>query len=90
MKIIFIAWGAIEVLFFGGIIFGWASLVYVYKSEGFFNYKCPDSDRFEPEGHAVVHTSDQNTSDSCPFCTTESNYETIFTDNIVQLAWLQL
>ena len=39
-----VAWGAVEIVLFAGIIFGWASLVYVYKLEGFFNYKCdPDS-----------------------------------------------
>ena len=27
-------------MFFGGITFGWASLVYVLKSEGYFNHLC--------------------------------------------------
>lgn len=33
--------GSLEIILFGGIIFGWASLVYVYKDEGYFRHLCP-------------------------------------------------
>ncbi|XP_064612367.1 equilibrative nucleobase transporter 1-like [Liolophura sinensis] len=33
--------GSLEIMLFGGIIFGWASLVYVYKDEGYFRHLCP-------------------------------------------------
>lgn len=40
INLIIIAWGTLEVLLFGGIIFGWASLVYVFKEENIFLDKC--------------------------------------------------
>ncbi|OWF56336.1 solute carrier family 43 member 3-like [Mizuhopecten yessoensis] len=33
-------WCAIEILFFGGIIYGWGSLVFVLKEEGFYYEEC--------------------------------------------------
>ena len=69
MKLIFVIWGAIEVLFFAGIIFGWASLVYVYKSEGFFNLECPNpSQHINIESHPV-----KSPNSSCPACNAENH-----------------
>ena len=36
-----IIWGALEVVIFSGLIFGWASLVYIFKLEKYFDY-CDD------------------------------------------------
>ncbi|XP_072042707.1 equilibrative nucleobase transporter 1-like [Amphiura filiformis] len=36
--------GYFEMMFFGGLIFGWASLVYILKSEGYFNHLCFNND----------------------------------------------
>ncbi|XP_069128332.1 equilibrative nucleobase transporter 1-like [Argopecten irradians] len=33
-------WCAVEILFFGGIIYGWGSLVFVLKEEGFYYEEC--------------------------------------------------
>ena len=35
-KVTVVFWGAAEILFFAGLVFGWASLVYILKDEGFF------------------------------------------------------
>ncbi|XP_051925271.1 equilibrative nucleobase transporter 1-like [Hippocampus zosterae] len=35
--------GLVECLCFAGILFGWASLVFVLKKEGYFNYLCVNS-----------------------------------------------
>ena len=40
LNVFLVTWGAVEILLFAGIIFGWASLVYVYRLEGYFNNKC--------------------------------------------------
>ncbi|KAI3382043.1 hypothetical protein SNEBB_005942 [Seison nebaliae] len=33
---IVVAWSGLEILFFGGVLYGWPSLVYVLRSEGYF------------------------------------------------------
>ncbi|XP_076434626.1 LOW QUALITY PROTEIN: equilibrative nucleobase transporter 1-like [Babylonia areolata] len=33
--------GSLEIILFGGVIFGWHSLVYVYKDNGYFSTLCP-------------------------------------------------
>ena len=35
-------WAMVEVLCFGGVIFGWGSLVFVLKEEGFYLDACSD------------------------------------------------
>lgn len=35
--------GLFECLCFAGILFGWASLVFVLKSDGYFSYLCVNS-----------------------------------------------
>ncbi|GAA6088152.1 solute carrier family 43 member 3b [Tachysurus ichikawai] len=35
--------GLVECLCFAGILFGWASLVFVLKSDGYFSYLCVNS-----------------------------------------------
>ncbi|XP_071797048.1 equilibrative nucleobase transporter 1-like [Asterias amurensis] len=39
-RVLLLVIGAIECLFFGGWIFGWASLVFVFKQEGYFSDEC--------------------------------------------------
>ena len=46
--IFIVVWGAVEILLFGGTIFGWASLVYIYKKDGYFGYLC---DEDHPHGN---------------------------------------
>ena len=39
-RVLLLVIGAIECLFFGGWIFGWASLVFVFKQERYFSDEC--------------------------------------------------
>ena len=39
-RLTLVIWGTLEILLFAGLIFGWASLVYVFKLEGFFSSVC--------------------------------------------------
>lgn len=39
-KILSVLWGAIEVFVYGGITFGWVSLVFILKKEGFYSDLC--------------------------------------------------
>ncbi|XP_033736776.1 solute carrier family 43 member 3-like [Pecten maximus] len=39
-RVLCAVWCAIEILFFGGIIYGWGSLVFVLKEEGFYYEAC--------------------------------------------------
>ena len=43
-RLIIVIWGTLEILLFGGLIFGWASLVYVFKLEGYFSHVCLNED----------------------------------------------
>ena len=38
--ILMVVWGTVEVIMFGGIIFGWTSLVFIFKKEGYFDDLC--------------------------------------------------
>ncbi|XP_046546190.1 solute carrier family 43 member 3-like [Haliotis rubra] len=40
LHILVVVWGFLEILLFGGVIFGWHSVVYVYKDEGYFADLC--------------------------------------------------
>ncbi|XP_071093116.1 equilibrative nucleobase transporter 1-like [Haliotis cracherodii] len=40
LNILVVVWGFLEILLFGGVIFGWHSVVYVYKDEGYFADRC--------------------------------------------------
>lgn len=40
-RILYTAWGFLECLGFGGLIYGWGSLVYVLKDEGLYLDLCP-------------------------------------------------
>lgn len=53
--------GMVECLFFAGIIFGWASLVFLLKSRGFFGSFCvntTNSDGAQVQGQFAVLPSD--------------------------------
>lgn len=39
-------YSGIELFIFGGIIFGWSSLVYIFKREGILRNNCPNSTSF--------------------------------------------
>ena len=42
LNIFAVVWGTLEILLFAGQIFGWSSLVYVFKNEGYFEDLCGD------------------------------------------------
>ena len=42
-----VVWGTFEVLLFAGLIFGWASLVYILKLDSYFDL-CTPSENTEP------------------------------------------
>ncbi|XP_061690457.1 solute carrier family 43 member 3b isoform X2 [Syngnathoides biaculeatus] len=50
--------GLVECLCFAGIIFGWASLVFVLKADGYFNYLCVNATGIN--GSQVVDCSGQD------------------------------
>ncbi len=45
-----------ELLFFSGIIYGWAALVYVLKEEGFYSHLCQNGTSFE-NGTVIIPAS---------------------------------
>ena len=40
LSVVFVAWGTVEIVLFAGLVFGWASLVFVLKQEGYFAENC--------------------------------------------------
>ncbi|CAD5116680.1 DgyrCDS5546 [Dimorphilus gyrociliatus] len=58
-KVLSVLWGAIEVFVYGGITFGWASLVFVLKKEGFYANVC-DSYNSTNVNSTVVECAEQN------------------------------
>lgn len=42
LKLFAVVWGTLEILLFAGQIFGWSSLVYVFKKEEYFKDLCGD------------------------------------------------
>jgi len=42
LNIFAVVWGTLEILLFAGQIFGWSSLVYVFKKDGYFEDLCGD------------------------------------------------
>ena len=39
-RLFIVIWGTVEIVLFAGLIFGWASLVYVFKKDGYFRHLC--------------------------------------------------
>ncbi|KAL5017842.1 hypothetical protein ScPMuIL_003564 [Solemya velum] len=46
-KYITVAWAIVETLLFGGFVFGWASMVFVFKQEGIYADLCGGNNRTE-------------------------------------------
>ena len=63
------ALAAFEMIFFAGIIYGWASLVYIFKEEGYFGYLCPVNE--------TVSMQDQDADVICD--AQDANFNLIFT-----------
>lgn len=54
-----LASGMLECLFFSGVVFGYASLVFVLKEDGYFSHLCfngPDSNGTTVEGKKPIYT----------------------------------
>lgn len=49
--------GLLECLCFAGILFGWASLVFVLKSDGYFNYLCVNNTANGTITKGTMHTT---------------------------------
>ena len=50
-----VVWGALEILLFAGQIFGWSSLAYVFKYDGYFDDLCAVGDRdFLPVNSSII------------------------------------
>ena len=49
-----VVWGALEILLFAGQIFGWSSLAYVFKYDGYFDDLCAVGDRDFPVNTSIV------------------------------------
>ena len=49
-----VVWGALEILLFAGQIFGWSSLAYVFKYDGYFDDLCAVGDRDFPINATIV------------------------------------
>ena len=64
--------GIFEMMFFGGITFGWASLVYILKSDGYFSYLC-----FHQNETNFVGFEENQTSLSCD--DQDANLNLVFT-----------
>ena len=61
-----------EMLFFGGLIYGWASLVYVFKEEGYFGNLC--------QVNETVLNQDQNATMATVICDAQdANFNLVFT-----------
>ncbi|KAL8580959.1 hypothetical protein ACOMHN_017526 [Nucella lapillus] len=51
--------GSLEIILFGGVIFGWHSIVYVYKDMGYFSDLCHQADQPNPRvdhNNTIVQT----------------------------------
>ena len=48
------ALAAFEMIFFGGLIYGWASLVYVFKEDGYFGNLCQVNETVSTEDQDIV------------------------------------
>lgn len=57
-RLLLVVWGTVEIFLFAGLIFGWASLVYVFKVEGIFSHVCESSN----------HGNGTNSTDSTESC----------------------
>ncbi|KAL5017354.1 hypothetical protein ScPMuIL_006943 [Solemya velum] len=55
--LIFVIWGSVEILLFAGTIFGWHSLVYVFKEDGYFRDLCPQISNTSEE---ILHRNQTN------------------------------
>lgn len=71
--ILIIIWGTAEILFFGGIIFGWANLVYIYKQEGYFGSFCG---QVENQTSTILLNASQLVVNDEAFGVTLSGYDT--------------
>ena len=68
-----VATAFVEILFFGGIIFGFSSLQYILEQEGYFRYLCNNS-----KSHEIINSTNKN----CTLATCgeqESNFNLAFT-----------
>ncbi|XP_025090187.1 solute carrier family 43 member 3-like isoform X2 [Pomacea canaliculata] len=42
LRFLYVVWGVLECLLFGGLLFGWGSVVFVLKEECIFSHLCPN------------------------------------------------
>ena len=56
-----VLWGAIEVFLFAGIIFGWASLVYIFKLDYYFDF-CSFQENSMNDNTSFASANNQNQS----------------------------
>ena len=81
--IVSIVTGCLEVLFFGGIIFGFPSLQYVLEQEGYFEYLCSNSN----SGYETFNSTNTSlTQTTCP--EQEASFNLAFTLGTSFLAFI--
>ncbi|XP_053408092.1 equilibrative nucleobase transporter 1-like [Mercenaria mercenaria] len=72
-------WAFMEVVLFGGVIFGWGSLVFILKEEGFYSDYCTEND--------IGNNSDYLSPNQFPYLTLSNNsldeksYDVIIADD---------
>lgn len=67
-RFLYVIWGFLECLGFGGLIYGWGSLVFVLKDEGLYLHLCEDQMGNETALTNIPSNTSGNESSSTDFC----------------------
>lgn len=51
-RFLYVVWGFLECLLFGGLLYGWASLVFVLKEDGVYSDVCDEQS--EPQNNSIT------------------------------------
>ncbi|PVD38807.1 hypothetical protein C0Q70_01430 [Pomacea canaliculata] len=55
-RFLYVVWVFFEVFLFGGLLFGWGSLVFVLKEHGVYSHLCDNTNDTSPMGNTTVTT----------------------------------
>ncbi|XP_041349137.1 solute carrier family 43 member 3-like [Gigantopelta aegis] len=75
--------GSLEIVLFAGVIFGWHSIVYIYKEEGYF-YTCAGQNETQPKlshssSNVTLLSGQLQTNASYMYTTADNKFNLIFT-----------